>query len=55
VVPSIDQASAEKNPEILQVLAGYRRGEDRKVYFGQNLLYSGTGELRVGDAVEILQ
>jgi uncharacterized protein YcbX len=54
VMPSIDQATAEKNPEILQVLAGYRRGKDRQVYFGQNLLYSGTGQLQVGDALEIL-
>ena len=54
VMPSIDQASAEKDPQILPVLASYRRGADRQVYFGQNLLYAGSGQLGVGDAVEIL-
>jgi uncharacterized protein YcbX len=55
VMPSIDQSSAAKDPEILRVLASYRRAADRKTYFGQNLLYAGTGELRLGDSVEVLQ
>ena len=55
VMPSIDQATAQKDSEILRVLAGYRRGEDRQTYFGQNLLYTDTGELRVGDALEVLE
>lgn len=60
VVPSIDQATGEKDSEILRALAGYRRFEDpgagpRQVYFGQNLLYRGTGELAVGDEVAILR
>ena len=55
VMPSIDQATARKDSEILRVLASYRRGEDRQTYFGQNLLYTGTGELRVGDNVEVLE
>ena len=54
VVPSIDQRTGEKNSEILRVLASYRRGEDRQVYFGQNLLYQQTGVLTVGDNVEVL-
>ena len=54
-VPSIDQATAVKNSEILQVLAGYRRADNRQVYFGQNLVYAGGGELSVGDTLEILQ
>jgi uncharacterized protein YcbX len=54
-VPSIDQATATKNSEVLQVLASYRRAADRQVYFGQNLLYSGSGELSVGDTLEILE
>lgn len=54
-VPSIDQATGTKDSEILQVLAGYRRGDDRQVYFGQNLVYSGGGELSVGDTLEILE
>ena len=53
-VPSLDQRSGEKHPEILRALASYRRGEDRQVYFGQNLLYASAGTLRVGDTVEVL-
>ena len=45
---------AERSPEVLKVLAQYRRGEDNKVYFGQNVLHRGSGELRIGQAVEVL-
>lgn len=48
VMPSIDQASAEKNSAILRMLANYRRGADGKTYFGQNLLYQGNACLSVG-------
>jgi uncharacterized protein YcbX len=64
-VPSIDQATGEKDSEILRVLADYRRFEDpeggpRQVFFGQNLLYTsagrrGTTKLAVGDEVTILR
>jgi len=59
-VPSIDQVSGEKDSEILRVLADYRRGDDRQVYFGQNLLYRDAGRrdagtLSVGDEVTILR
>jgi uncharacterized protein YcbX len=54
VVPSINQQTGEKDSEILRVLASYRRGEDRQVYFGQNLVYQQTGRLAVGDPVEVL-
>lgn len=55
VMPSIDQHSAQKDSEILRVLASYRRGKDRKTYFGQNLLYQKLGQLTVGQTVEILE
>ena len=55
VMPSIDQATAHKDGEILRVLAGYRRGDDRQTYFGQNLLYTGSGGLALGDTVEVLE
>jgi uncharacterized protein YcbX len=55
VMPSIDQNSGERDSEILRVLASYRRRDDRQVYFGQNLLYRGTGSVAVGDSVELLQ
>lgn len=51
VMPSIDQATAEKNSAILRVLASYRRGEDGKTYFGQNLLYQGSARLSVGQSI----
>ncbi len=54
VVPSIDQATAGRDSSINRVLASYRRREGQ-IYFGQNLLYSEFGTLRVGDAVEVLE
>ena len=58
VIPSIDQASCERDPEILRVLSSYRRraGADgtRQVYFGQNLIYRAAGRIGVGDPVEVL-
>ncbi len=53
VMPSIVQETAERDPHINRVLAGYRRFEG-KIYFGQNLLYQHTGRLSTGDAVEVL-
>lgn len=53
-VPALDQRTGERHPELLRALASYRRAEDRKVYFGQNLLYAGTGTLHVGDPVQVL-
>jgi len=53
-IPGIDPDSAERTPEILRVLASYRRGDDNKVYFGQNLLHRGEGELHIGQPVELL-
>lgn len=52
-VPSIVQETAERDPHINRVLAGYRRF-DGKIYFGQNLLYRQGGEVRIGDDVEVL-
>jgi len=54
VMPSIIQATGEKDPTILRALASYRRGATRHTYFGQNLPYRGTGQLRLGDTVEVL-
>lgn len=53
-IPGIDPDTGERAAEVLQVLATYRRREDNKVYFGQNVLHRGTGELHVGQAVEVL-
>ncbi len=53
-IPSIDQATAERDGSINRVLASYRRF-DRKILFGQNLLYSGEGRIAVEDPVTVLQ
>ena len=53
VMPSIDQATAGRDPHINRVLASYRR-RDGSVYFGQNLLYPQTGTIAVGGAVEVM-
>jgi uncharacterized protein YcbX len=53
VMPSIDQATAQRDPQINRVLASYRR-RDGQVYFGQNLLYPEYGSLAVGDTLEVL-
>jgi uncharacterized protein YcbX len=54
VVPSLDQRTGARHPELLRVLADYRQGPDKKIYFGQNLVYQGSGRLQVGDSVEVL-
>ncbi|MEO0973748.1 MAG: MOSC N-terminal beta barrel domain-containing protein [Pseudomonadota bacterium] len=53
-VPALDQHTGERHPELLRALASYRRGADRMVYFGQNLVYEGSGGVSVGDDVEVL-
>ncbi|MEQ8265125.1 MOSC N-terminal beta barrel domain-containing protein [Pseudohaliea sp.] len=52
-IPSIDQATAARDPHINRVLAGYRR-RDGAVLFGQNGLHDGPGTLAVGDPVTVL-
>lgn len=52
-IPSIDQATAQRDGQINRVLASYRR-VNGQVMFGQNLLYQSVGSLSVGDPVEVL-
>ena len=47
-IPTIDQSTAERGKEPLRTLARYRMW-DNKVYFGQNLIHQGIGEIAVGD------
>lgn len=54
VMPSIIQETAERDVEINRVLATFRRGEDRKIYFGQNVLSRNLGPIAVGDELELL-
>jgi uncharacterized protein YcbX len=53
-IPTIDPDTGERGAEPLRTLMGYRQ-RDNKVYFGQNLIHDGTGELAEGMAVEILE
>lgn len=50
--PATGERSADREP--LQTLKTYRE-RDGEVYFGQNLIAEGGGELRVGMPVEVLE
>jgi uncharacterized protein YcbX len=54
VITTLDPETAERGTEPLNTLATYRR-RDKRIYFGQNLIHDDTGELRLGDAVEVLE
>jgi uncharacterized protein len=54
VVITVDPATGEKGKDPLRTLATFRK-RDGKVFFGQNLVHLGTGALRVGDPVEVLE
>ncbi|MFC6099421.1 MOSC domain-containing protein [Olivibacter domesticus] len=53
VVTTIDQQTAEKAKEPLKTLASYR-SKNKKIMFGQNLIHTGAGLIRVGDRLEVL-
>jgi uncharacterized protein len=53
VITTIDQSTGNAGKEPLATLAKYRkRGND--VVFGQNCIHRGTGTIRVGDAVRVV-
>ncbi|MBC7892933.1 MAG: MOSC domain-containing protein, partial [Sphingobacteriaceae bacterium] len=53
-IPGIDQATAQRSPEVLRALTAHRR-RGTKTLFGQNLIAAQTnGTLHVGDAVEVI-
>ncbi|MDB5026058.1 MAG: hypothetical protein JWP78_3813 [Mucilaginibacter sp.] len=54
MITTIDQGTAGRNKEPLKTLAGYRL-RDHKIFFGQNLVHEGLGEIAVGDVMEILK
>lgn len=53
-IPTIDQATGVMGKEPLKTLATFRRSAEGKVMFGQNLLSTGTGVIRVGDPVSVV-
>lgn len=54
VIPSIDPDTAERGAEPLRTLATYRR-RDNRIFFGQNVIVEGEGEIRRGMPVEVLE
>jgi uncharacterized protein YcbX len=56
IMTTLDPLSGERSAdrEPLRTLEGYRQ-RDGQVYFGQNLIAEGCGELQVGMPVEVLQ
>jgi uncharacterized protein YcbX len=54
VMTTINQDNAVAAKEPLKTLAAYR-SKDNKVYFGQNILYRGSGVIQVGDRIEVVE
>ena len=52
-ITTTNQETAERLIEPLKTLATYRKVEN-KVLFGMNLLHKGSGEVRIGDKIELL-
>ena len=52
VVPNVDIDSAERCKEPAKTLVAYRKC-DNKIFFGQNVVADGEGELQVGMKVEV--
>lgn len=53
-IPTIDPDTGERGAEPMRTLMSYRR-HDNKVYFGQNLIHDGPGELAEGMPLEVLE
>lgn len=55
-VPTVDQSNGIQGKEPLTTLATYRKGNDKDVFFGQNLLNEQkSGELILGMEIKILE
>lgn len=53
-ITTINHETAEKGKEPLKTLATYRM-KNNNIYFGQNLLYEGSGEIKVGDEIKVVK
>lgn len=51
-ITTIDQQTAEKAKEPLKTLSTYRT-KNKKILFGQNILFQGTGSITIGDIITI--
>lgn len=54
VIPSIDPETAEQQPDVLALLRAHCRGDDGRIYFGQNAIHRQLGRLAEGAEVEVL-
>ena len=54
VIPSINIETAEKEEEPTKTLVSYRK-RDNKIFFGQNVIASTTGEIQLGMPVEVIE
>ncbi|PWV46516.1 MOSC domain-containing protein [Chitinophaga sp. S165] len=52
VITTIDQETGVKAKEPLKTLSTYR-AKNQKIYFGQNLLFNGSGTISVGDIITL--
>ena len=52
-IPSIDPETAERASEPWKTLSQFRRSKGQ-VYFGQNLVHRGEGDLSVGDRIQLI-
>lgn len=52
VITTIDQETGIKAKEPLKTLSTYR-AKNQKIYFGQNLLFNGSGTISVGDMITL--
>jgi len=53
-ITTVNPDTAESGAEPLKTLSGYRR-QGKRVYFGQNIIHEGTGQLSLGMELEILE
>jgi uncharacterized protein len=51
VIPTINPQTAQKEPAVWKALDLLCKGDDGKVYFGQNVIHQSTGVLTVGDVL----
>ena len=54
VVININQTTGEKSKEPLRTLSTYRL-RNNKIYFGQNLLHKGEGNISIGDVIDVIK
>ncbi len=53
-ITTVNPETAETGAEPLKTLSGYRR-RGKKVYFGQNIIHEGTGQISLGMELEVLE